>query len=109
MHDTMRCTMVRRNLASNRFYGTIPTAWATMPSLQVLYLEANHLDGSLPGLLQMPKLKHLDLSKNSIQGTLPRLWMDTMPSLEVLDLADNNIVGKLPQSWLAKMEKLKTL
>lgn len=79
--------------------------------LQILDLQQNKLQGSLPlewGILGLPALKTLRLDQNNFQGGIPREWcsLGNTTHLQDLILANNALTGTLP-SCLSKLAGLE--
>ncbi|XP_058187618.1 receptor-like protein EIX2 [Rhododendron vialii] len=110
------------NVSHNQIYGEI--AYIGMLSgRDQIYLNSNHLNGSLPRLSSTSSILELDLSNNSffggisdflcvnvtifstvlhlgenlLSGEIPDCWM-SWPSLRVLELGNNNFTGNIPNS-----------
>ncbi|KAF7128966.1 hypothetical protein RHSIM_Rhsim10G0009400 [Rhododendron simsii] len=108
------------NVSHNQIYGKI----AYIDGCDQIYLNSNHLSGSLPRLSSPSSISELDLSNNSfsggisdflcvvnvttfslvlrlgenlLSGEIPDCWM-SWPSLRVLDLGNNNFTGSIPSS-----------
>ncbi|KAK4595020.1 hypothetical protein RGQ29_018672 [Quercus rubra] len=86
-------------LKSNFFSGPIPSNIGDlMPSLQILDLSENHLNGKIPSSIQkMVYLKILYLKSNQLSGELPNHWSE-LQSLQVMDISYNHLHGKIPRS-----------
>ncbi|KAJ9186243.1 hypothetical protein P3X46_005769 [Hevea brasiliensis] len=76
----------------------------TPPSLKVLSLFYNKLNGSLPNqsLCGLKGLQELDLGCNEFGGSLPQC-LDNLTSLMSLDLSRNQLTGHIPSSWPANL------
>ena len=67
-------------------------------SLQDLYLEYNHITGSLSNLSAFSALNSLDLSYNQLNGKIRE--GSTLPSqLEILSISSNLLEGGIPKSF----------
>jgi Leucine-rich repeat (LRR) protein len=65
--------------------------------LQRLLMEASGLSGWLPSGWSMPTLRVLDLAGNSLQGELSRLTAGPWPHLRTLNVSSNpSLSGQLP-------------
>ncbi|XP_040948768.1 receptor-like protein 9DC3 [Gossypium hirsutum] len=74
------------NLKKNKFYGTIPPAFAKGCQLSNFNLNGNLLEGPLtPSILNCRGLEVLDLGNNKINDTFPH-WLGSLPFLQVLVL-----------------------
>lgn len=82
-------------LKHNKLEGTFPMSWGKMESLKHLQLEHNHISGSLPPQInQLTNLEWLSLNNNFFTGSFP--YIENMQSLEYLYFYGNKISGKLP-------------
>lgn len=70
-----------RNLRGNVLVGTLPASWAAAPSLQVLLLDDNRLNGSLPAVGLPAGAREVGLKGNALEGTLPAAIVAAAPSL----------------------------
>ncbi|KAI9080547.1 hypothetical protein K1719_037513 [Acacia pycnantha] len=72
---TLKCKQLRiLDLGENKFFGSIPSSWtnSTLPTLQILRLRDNMLDGNIPlNLCQLKSLQILDLANNNLSGSIP--------------------------------------
>ncbi|XP_075644929.1 receptor-like protein EIX2 [Castanea sativa] len=86
-------------LKSNFFSGPIPSNIGDlMPSLQILDLSENHLNGKIPLSIQkMKNLVILYLMSNQLSGNLPSYW-SKLQNLQVVDISYNHLHGKIPSS-----------
>ncbi|XLV04161.1 hypothetical protein S245_018498, partial [Arachis hypogaea] len=57
--------------SGNHFSGKIPSGYADLPSLRVLELQENYLDGQIPSFDQ-PSLESFNLSYNHLVGPIPQ-------------------------------------
>nr|XP_033508826.1 receptor-like protein Cf-9 homolog [Nicotiana tomentosiformis] len=80
--------------------GSVPS-----PSLYVIDLRSNFLQGSLPILPN--STQYLFLSNNDLSEEIPSSVCN-LNSLRVLDLAENNLMGEIPQC-LANISSLEVL
>ncbi|KAJ9186235.1 hypothetical protein P3X46_005761 [Hevea brasiliensis] len=89
----------------NEFTGSIPEYMWTPPSLKVLSLYRNKLNGSLQNqsLCGLKGLQELDLGHNEFGGSLPQC-LDNLTSLTFLDLSGNQLTGHIPSSWPANLK-----
>jgi hypothetical protein len=113
-------------LSYANFEGPIPEELVTIPPLISLYLDGNHLNGSLPvalatnlnatlvylslsqndltgsvspDILAIPQLQILDVYHNMFQGSLPFMEGLIAENLVYLDLSYNSFTGQLPSNW----------
>ncbi|KAB2033041.1 hypothetical protein ES319_D05G420800v1, partial [Gossypium barbadense] len=83
------------NLKKNKYYGTIPPAFAKGCRLSNFNLNGNLLEGPLtPSILNCRGLEVLDLGNNKINDTFPH-WLGSLPQLQVLVLKSNQLHGSL--------------
>ncbi|XP_051137637.1 receptor-like protein EIX2 [Andrographis paniculata] len=106
------------DLSKNHIYGTIPMLSSSLrsldlsdniiihlpsnidhrlPSLNILLLGRNSINGSLPeSLCNMRYLIVLELSRNGFSGNVADCWQNS--SLGILDLSSNELSGIIPKS-----------
>nr|KYP61455.1 putative inactive receptor kinase At1g48480 family [Cajanus cajan] len=65
-------TLVRLNLASNSFSGSVPARFGNLTQLRTLFLENNRFTGSLPGLEELNELAQFNVSYNMLNGSVPK-------------------------------------
>ncbi|KAL1118680.1 hypothetical protein V6Z11_D01G052700 [Gossypium hirsutum] len=87
------------DLQMNKFYGNIPDFWVERNyGLQILNLNNNDFDGSLPkSLANCLGLEVLNLANNKINDTFPH-WLGDLPRLKVLVLRSNYFHGQIAHS-----------
>lgn len=97
-------SLKRIDLHGNRLSGTMPVP-VDEPEpanvhLQVLHLQSNELEGSIPTqLVRLVALEDLDLSMNTLTGSIPDLSL--LPRLVSLSLSDNDFAPQtIPKSIL---------
>ncbi|KAL4598621.1 hypothetical protein ACB092_11G071300 [Castanea dentata] len=104
------------NLSCNYLEGPLHN----LPSMNVLDLHSNELQGQLPTLL--PFFLYLDLSMNNLNSVIPALDLScnklhgqipesicNVTSLEVLDLSNNSLNGTIPQCLFSASINLRAL
>uniref|UniRef100_A0A199UC93 Leucine-rich repeat-containing N-terminal plant-type domain-containing protein n=1 Tax=Manihot esculenta TaxID=3983 RepID=A0A199UC93_MANES len=111
------CNLIELHLGYNKFsdisnnllHGQIPQNLSEMmPSLQLLSLSNNYLNGTVPATLcRSGSLQILDLSNNHLSGIIPSCW-GNLPSLTVIDFSSNMLSGDVPMS-LGSQESLVSL
>uniref|UniRef100_A0A8I6XJP1 Leucine-rich repeat-containing N-terminal plant-type domain-containing protein n=1 Tax=Hordeum vulgare subsp. vulgare TaxID=112509 RepID=A0A8I6XJP1_HORVV len=86
------------DLNDNNLNGSLPsTAVENLRNLRQLKMSGNRFNGNLPeSLFSLPYLKILDLSTNNFAGHIPVSSSSGPISLEVLDLSGNGLGGTLP-------------
>jgi hypothetical protein len=86
-------------LGENELSGPIPWQGTAFPSLQLLRIDQNNLEGSLPSDLVLPSLLVLRAFNNSFSDALPPNLLVTFPSINILGLQFNRLSGPLPPEW----------
>ncbi|XP_043817978.1 receptor-like protein EIX2 [Manihot esculenta] len=88
------------DISNNLLLGHIPQNLSEMmPSLQLLSLSNNYLNGTVPATLcRSGSLQILDLSNNHLSGRIPSCW-GNLPSLTVIDFSSNMLSGDVPMSF----------
>ncbi|KAE9463962.1 hypothetical protein C3L33_04110, partial [Rhododendron williamsianum] len=88
------------NVSHNQIYGKI--AYIGMLKIAYIYLNSNHLNGSLPRLSPSSSNNELDLSNNSFSGGISDFLCgnDTKYS-KVLHLGENLLSGEIPDCWMS--------
>jgi hypothetical protein len=91
------------DLSYNQFWGELPPSLELM-SVEELFLQSNHLTGSIP---QLPRnLVLFDISKNDFSGELPSHF--EAPYLQVAVLFSNRITGTIPYT-ICRWPQLRVL
>ena len=96
------------DVSRNRLEGSIHEGLQRNTVLQYLSLYGNTLTGGIQELTNLHNLRHLDVSDNAFSGTIPSEF-GTMSSLRLLFLGDNDYsVGQVPRSFvnLTQLEDL---
>ncbi|KAM3753840.1 hypothetical protein ACB098_03G122500 [Castanea mollissima] len=86
--------LVELDLSHNKLMGNLPKS-LNLSSLQRVYLDFNHLEGSLP---LWPNVTVFSLRSNSLSGPIPIRIGQEMSQLVELDLSDNSLNGSIPSS-----------
>ncbi|KAG0569923.1 hypothetical protein KC19_6G125300 [Ceratodon purpureus] len=76
----------------------IPTAFASLSALTLLWLDNNALTGVIPDLSKLTSLKSLHLENNALSGTIPTS-LGSLPLTELF-LQNNKFVGMVPTSLI---------
>ncbi|XP_059666497.1 LRR receptor-like serine/threonine-protein kinase GHR1 [Cornus florida] len=100
------------DLSFNQFNGPLLTTLLSLPTLQELHLENNLLVGSIDFTPKSigstePSLRVLDLSHNRLNGYFPGEF-GSLTGLQMLSLAGNNFSGSLPTS-MTEISSLSSL
>ncbi|MFZ6010584.1 MAG: LamG-like jellyroll fold domain-containing protein, partial [Bacteroidota bacterium] len=92
----------------NLFTGEIPASYASLATLQHLYLYDNDLSGDIPAWLgDQSNLLNLYLQGNEFTGTIPAS-LSKLNKLQRLHLGGNNLTGAIP-SELGRLSALVEL
>ncbi|KAM3706044.1 hypothetical protein ACJW31_03G123400 [Castanea mollissima] len=86
--------LVDLDLSHNKLMGNLPKS-LNLSSLQRVYLDFNHLEGSLP---LWPTVTAFSLRSNLLSGPIPIRIGQEMSQLVELDLSDNFLNGSIPSS-----------
>ncbi|XP_077225962.1 receptor-like protein 39 [Tasmannia lanceolata] len=97
-------------LAYNHFIGAIPWSYGDgLPSLSILSLSGNSLNGVIPpSLFTLPSIHKLQLRDNQLYGQLSEFPNASSSLLEEVDLSNNKLQGPIPRSFL-QLPRLKAL
>ncbi|XP_062080032.1 receptor-like protein EIX1 [Humulus lupulus] len=97
------------DLANNRLEGTFPSHLGRFPSLETLRLYDNQLTGPLPDLSSMLNLTYFYASNNRFNGTSTESIIGGLSHLEYLEVSSNSLVGVISEVDLIKYPKLESL
>jgi Leucine-rich repeat (LRR) protein len=81
-------------LNNNHLTGSLPSTLGSLAALTILDLDTNQLTGSIPSLSGMTALTNLDLDTNQLTGGIPSL--SGLTSLTGLYLYNNQLSGSIP-------------
>ncbi|XP_017232573.1 receptor like protein 27-like [Daucus carota subsp. sativus] len=96
------------DLQSNMLNGSLPNLFCKSRSLEILNLSHNNLSGVLPNCsTSMSPLLVFDLRMNNIQGNLPST-LSNFHYLETINLNGNKLQGRIPSSF-SKFDYLQVL
>ena len=101
------------DLQQNKLQGTLPPEWGQfgLPALKTLRLDQNNLEGEIPwewcNLGSMTHLQDMILANNAFSGAIPKC-LSQLKSLENFSVLNNVMTGKLP-SGLGDLLELRTL
>ncbi|BDA50936.1 probable serine/threonine-protein kinase DDB_G0267514 at C-terminar half [Coccomyxa sp. Obi] len=113
--DTQRVTHLYLgcSLCNVKAMGNIHPSLANLDQLQVLRLDRNWFNGSLPKEFAygFPNLVELRLDFNSLTGTIPTEWgsAGAFPSLQRAHVGGNQLKGSLPDMQSGAMAELQVL
>ncbi|PRQ49184.1 putative transferase, protein kinase RLK-Pelle-LRR-XI-1 family [Rosa chinensis] len=92
-----RCkSLVDILLMKNTLNGTIPPGIFSLPDVNVINFNDNHLSGELPMQMSAASLEFLTLTRNQISGKIPST-IGTLKNLQKLELAMNRFSGQVPK------------
>ncbi|KAI4299952.1 hypothetical protein L6164_033372 [Bauhinia variegata] len=90
----------RLDLAENQITGPFPNL-SQFSSLQILYLQDNHLSGTLSESIgQLSNLTDLRVSDNSLRGVISQAHFSELSKLIFLDLSLNALVFNITDDWI---------
>ena len=84
------------NLSNNYLKGPIPFSLFNLSKLETMDLSFNDFYGPVPDNFQLPSIEVLDMSENNLNGSFPSGICYGSSSLRVLKLATNFFTGDLP-------------
>ncbi|XP_028788165.1 receptor-like protein kinase isoform X2 [Neltuma alba] len=85
-------------LQNNQLSGEIPSSIGNCSKLQELFLNVNHIQGTLPETLNnLHDIVYLGFANNDLRGTIP-LGSGSCKNLFLLDLSYNLFSGGIPSS-----------
>jgi LRR receptor-like serine/threonine-protein kinase EFR len=88
-------SLVALDLSYNKFSKEIPGQLKDCLALEVLYMQGNFFEGTIPDLNGLKGIRYLDLSHNNLTGTIPS-YMVSFSLLQNLNLSFNNMEGEVP-------------
>ncbi|XP_039026888.1 receptor-like protein 34 [Hibiscus syriacus] len=92
-------------LSWNSVTGEIPAVLGSLPHLQELYLDNNHLYGPIPSSFNnLKRLKRLEIQWNYISCEFPDLG--SLRKFYFLDASDNNVSGQVPSTLSVSLFEL---
>eukprot|EP00588_Corethron_pennatum_P002169 CAMPEP_0194284838 /NCGR_PEP_ID=MMETSP0169-20130528/28673_1 /TAXON_ID=218684 /ORGANISM="Corethron pennatum, Strain L29A3" /LENGTH=678 /DNA_ID=CAMNT_0039030777 /DNA_START=105 /DNA_END=2141 /DNA_ORIENTATION=- len=95
-------------LDGNHLTGSIPENVGNMAMLQFIHLGGNFLRGPIPDTFgDCTKLRILELEHNHLSSTIPER-LTSLSELEFLMLEDNKLTGSIPEDF-GKLTNLKLL
>ncbi|MBA0672708.1 hypothetical protein Goklo_024303 [Gossypium klotzschianum] len=105
------CTLKELNLQENSLSGPLTFAVKNLSgcakdSLEVLKLDFNHFNRSLPSFVPFSSLRELDVGYNQLRGHFEDNFGD-FSKLNVLNLDENRFTGPLPD--LSRLSSLREL
>ena len=101
-------SLIRDNL-NGKFLGIIHNlTGCAQHSIEILYLGGNQITGKLTDLSTFPSLRVLSLFNNHLNGTIPES-LGKQSNLETLSLDNNAFEGVISETHFPKLKKLKNL
>lgn len=99
--------LIELDLSFNNLTGSFPTFLFTIPTLERVNLEGNHLKGPVEfgNMSSSSSLKFLNFAQNEFNGSIPESVSQYL-NLEELHLSFNNFIGTIPRS-ISKLAKLE--
>lgn len=85
------------NLGDNNIIGTIPSNINQLSHLTTFNCESCLLGGTLDAFMNMPSLEVVHLGQNSLDGHITDDWVRSLSALKELDLGNNTLTGTLPE------------
>jgi EIX receptor 1/2 len=87
-------------LYGNQITGSMPN-FARFPSLRVLYLSYNKLNGTLAERIEsLHKLESLTVRSNMLEGVISEAQLSNFPNLDYLDLSYNYFTLNFSFNWV---------
>ncbi|PRP78848.1 fer (fps/fes related) tyrosine kinase (phosphoprotein NCP94) [Planoprotostelium fungivorum] len=94
------------HLDTNALTGNIPRSLVAVPSLYIITVKSNQLEGTLPAFnstslvtIQLRCEQHppnlTSFSQNQLSGEIPQNYFQS-PALQTISLASNNLCGQIP-------------
>ncbi|KVH75742.1 Leucine-rich repeat-containing protein [Cynara cardunculus var. scolymus] len=88
--------MKHLHLGSNKFTGSIPNVFRSLPRVLTLDIGNNSLSGRIPKfLVNLSDLRILILRENNFSGSIPK-QLCQLSDVSLIDLAGNSISGSIP-------------
>ncbi|OWM87433.1 putative receptor-like protein kinase At3g47110 [Punica granatum] len=89
------------DVSENRLSQGIPVSLSKCMRLEILNLQGNNFNGSIPSLSSLRGIEELDLSRNNLSKEIPD-FLETLEFLWKLNLSYNNLDGPVPTSGVFK-------
>jgi Leucine-rich repeat (LRR) protein len=91
----MRYVSLGTQYSTTAITGSIPSSYASSPTLEFLFLNNLALSGSIPDSFANSRLRELSLKANNLTGVIPSS-LAAEPYLLSIDLSGNNLSGEVP-------------
>ncbi|KAK1424848.1 hypothetical protein QVD17_20187 [Tagetes erecta] len=98
------CHVVNISVKGQDLAGVLPPSLAKLPSIKMIDLSFNYLNGSIPKEWASTKLEMISVTGNRLSGSIPT-FLGNITTLGYLGLENNMFSGKVP----AELGKLKSL
>ncbi|MFQ6640884.1 hypothetical protein Gotur_015222 [Gossypium turneri] len=96
------------HLNANLLNGRVPGWLFSLPSLNWLDLNSNKLNGPIDPIQEPNLVQYVDLSENEIQGPILGSFFDLVNLID-LYISSNNLSGNIKSSELVKLRNLRLL
>ncbi|KAJ1266403.1 hypothetical protein BS78_08G148400, partial [Paspalum vaginatum] len=94
-------TLSMLSCVTNIIQGNIPSEFAKLPDLRLLYVAGNNFTGGFPeAVLNLSTLVHLNIALSNLRGEIPSSIGNSLPNLTVLQLGSNFFHGNIPSSTI---------
>ncbi|OIT20282.1 putative leucine-rich repeat receptor-like protein kinase [Nicotiana attenuata] len=111
-NSTMSAGLVKTlevvRLDRNSLDGSIPSTLNNLTRTSELFLSNNEFTGPLPDLAGMNALNYLDMSNNTFSSADFPLWFSTLQSLTTLVMENTQLQGEIPAT-LFNLFQLQTV
>jgi Leucine-rich repeat (LRR) protein len=84
------------SISGNKLSGEIPNTISNCRVMEILLMDGNSFQGSIPSLKNMAGLTILNLTDNKLNGSIPGN-LASITNLQELYLAHNNLSGSIPE------------
>ncbi|XP_072993063.1 leucine-rich repeat receptor protein kinase HPCA1-like [Typha latifolia] len=101
-------TLIHILFDGNQFTGPIPNSIGLVKTLEVLRLDRNLLNGSIPtNITNLTDLNELNLANNKLSGPVPNL--SGLVNLNYVDLSNNTFNGSPAPAWFSTLTSIRTI
>ncbi|XP_076948628.1 putative LRR receptor-like serine/threonine-protein kinase At1g07650 [Bidens hawaiensis] len=98
------CHVVAISVKGQDLAGVLPPSLAKLPSIKMIDLSYNYLNGTIPNEWESTKLEFISVTGNRLSGSIPK-FLGNITTLGYLGLENNMFSGEVP----AELGKLKNL
>ncbi|KAL2453758.1 Leucine-rich repeat protein kinase family protein [Abeliophyllum distichum] len=92
----------------NFFDGSVPPNLSNLTNMNELYLSNNKFTGNMPNLTGMNFLHYVDLSNNSFDASGVPQWITSLQSLTTLMMENTQLQGQIPVDFF-RLPQLETV